>query len=161
MKLLEVIIETDQQVLPEAFLPLFSTARSLRRLAQDFQPGRRTTIMINYFTSKGVRPWWMWWHHDGDDDDENGSDHEDDNYGYGDSDDGDYCDGDSDDGDYCDGDDGGYCDGDDVMFAMMIMVMVTLVRSNPSLFASKAARCSEEAEDLSLRGSTSNLRSSS
>ena len=98
---------------------------------------------------------------DGDDDDENGSDHEDDNYGYGDSDDGDYCDGDSDDGDYCDGDDGGYCDGDDVMFAMMIMVMVTLVRSNPSLFASKAARCSEEAEDLSLRGSTSNLRSNS
>ena len=46
-----------------------------------------------------------------------------------------------------------------IMFAMMIVVMVTLVRSNPSLFASKAARCSEEAEDLSLRGSTSNLRS--
>ena len=48
-----------------------------------------------------------------------------------------------------------------IMFAMMIVVMVTLVRSNPSLFASKAARCSEEAEDLSLRGSTSNLRSNS
>ena len=46
-----------------------------------------------------------------------------------------------------------------IMFATMIMLMVTLVRSNPSLFASKAARCSEEAEDLSLRGSTSNLRS--
>ena len=45
------------------------------------------------------------------------------------------------------------------MFAMIVVVMVTLVRSNPSLFASKAARCSEEAEDLSLRGSTSNLRS--
>ena len=48
-----------------------------------------------------------------------------------------------------------------IMFATMIMLMVTLVRSNPSLFASKAARCSEEAEDLSLRGSTSNLRSNS
>ena len=98
MKLLEVMIETDQQVLPEAFLPLFSTARSLRRLAQDFQPGRRTTIMINYFTSKGVRPWWMWWHHDGDDDDENGSDDEDDNY----------CDDDSD----CDGADDNACHDD-------------------------------------------------
>ena len=148
MKLLEVIIETDQQVLPEAFLPLFSTARSLRRLAQDFQPGRRTTIMTKYFTSKGVRPWWMWWHHDGDDDDENGSDDEDDNYGDGDSDDGDYRDGD-------------VIMVVMIMFAMMIVVMVTLVRSNPSLFASKAARCSDEAEDLSLRGSTSNLRSSS
>ena len=146
MKLLEVIIETDQQVLPEAFLPLFSTARSLRRLAQDFQPGRRTTIMTKYFTSKGVTPWWMWWHHDGDDDDENGSDDEDDNYGDGDSDDGDYRDGD-------------VIMVVMIMFAMMIVVMVTLVRSNPSLFASKAARCSEEAEDLSLRGSTSNLRS--
>ena len=41
----EAMIETDQQVLPEAFLPLFSNAQSLRRLAQDFQPGRRTTIM--------------------------------------------------------------------------------------------------------------------
>ena len=146
MKLLEVIIETDQQVLPEAFLPLFSTARSLRRLAQDFQPGRRTTIMTKYFTSKGVTPWWMWWHHDGDDDDENGSDDEDDNYGDGDSDDGDYRDGD-------------VIMVVMIMFAMMIVVMVTLVRSNPSLFASKAARCSDEAEDLSLRGSTSNLRS--
>ena len=144
MKLLEVIIETDQQVLPEAFLPLFSTARSLRRLAQDFQPGRRTTIMTKYFTSKGVTPWWMWWYHDGDDDDENGSDDEDDNYGDGDSDDGDYRDGD-------------VIMVVMIMFAMMIVVMVTLVRSNPSLFASKAARCSEEAEDLSLRGSTSNL----
>ena len=48
MKLVEAMIETDQQVLPEAFLPLFSTARSLRRLAQDFQPGRRTTIMTNH-----------------------------------------------------------------------------------------------------------------
>ena len=48
-----------------------------------------------------------------------------------------------------------------IMLVMMIVVMVTLVRSNPSLFASKAARCSEEAEDLSLRGSTSNLRSKS
>ena len=57
MKLLEAMIETDQQVLPEAFLPLFSTARSLRRLAQDFQPGRRPTIMTNHFTSKGLRPW--------------------------------------------------------------------------------------------------------
>ena len=148
MKLVEAMIETDQQVLPEAFLPLFSTARSLRRLAQDFQPGRRTTIMINYFTSKGVRPWWMWCHHDGDVDDENGSDDEDDNYGDGDSDDGDYRDGD-------------VIMVVMIMFAMMIVVMVTLVRSNPSLFASKAARCSEEAEDLSLRGSTSNLRSSS
>ena len=146
MKLLEVMIETDQQALPEAFLPLFSTARSLRRLAQDFQPGRRTTIMTKYFTSKGVTPWWMWWHHDGDDDDENGSDDEDDNYGDGDSDDGDYRDGD-------------VIMVVMIMFAMMIVVMVTLVRSNPSLFASKAARCSEEAEDLSLRGSTSNLRS--
>ena len=41
-ELVEAMIETDQQVLPEAFLPLFSTARSLRRLAQDFQPGMRT-----------------------------------------------------------------------------------------------------------------------
>ena len=142
------MIETDQQVLPEAFLPLFSTARSLRRLAQDFQPGRRTTIMTKYFTSKRVTPWWMWWHHDGDDDDQNGSDDEDDNYGDGDSDDGDYRDGD-------------VIMVVMIMFAMMIVVMVTLVRSNPSLFASKAARCSDEAEDLSLRGSTSNLRSSS
>ena len=148
MKLLEVMIETDQQVLPEAFLPLFSTARSRRRLAQDFQPGRRTTIMTNYFTSKGVTPWWMWWYQDGDDDDENGSDDEDDNYG----------DGDSYDGDYRDGDVKMVMM---IMFAMMVVVMVTLVRSIPSLFASKAARCSEEAEDLSLRGSTSNLRPSS
>ena len=57
MKLVEAMIETDQQVLPEAFLPLFSTARSLRRLAQDFQPWRRTTITTKYFTSQGVRPW--------------------------------------------------------------------------------------------------------
>ena len=33
----------------------------------------------------------------------------------------------------------------------------TFVRSKPSLAAIKAAKCSEEAEDLSFRGSTSNL----